>query len=147
MIKQYNNTRAFSLRKVLVTSIYGHEDMIDYLSIYRTQDKFKGEKFYVKGALCWFETDQYGDPIGSVYFIKRIPDQEILKTRYKRNLKTFTDKLEKKPTLKENWIRRRADTELWTYEKKRFAQINRKDELKHGGQKGNRRRKGNRTKT
>ena len=77
MIKQISK-RKFNLAKVLVTSIYGHDDMLDYFSDFRTQDKAHGVHYYPKGALCWFETNQYGDPTGSVYFVRKIPDIKML---------------------------------------------------------------------
>ena len=75
--------------------MYGHEDMINYLSDYRTQDRMKGVHYYPKGLLCWFETNQYGDPIGSVYVIKPIPDMVYLQTpRRKRGFRqVLSDKI------------------------------------------------------
>jgi len=106
---------------VLVTSIYGHEDMIDYLSDYRTQDKMHGKHYYPVGALCWFETNQYGDPTGSVYYIKRIPDMSLLDLPSKeRGLKKLMREKQKKLSLKEKWCRERVDTTQLEYEKPRF---------------------------
>lgn len=87
--------------------------MINYLSDYRTQDKMRGVHYYPKGLLCWFETNQYGDPTGSVYVVKSVPDTALLemprKQRgYQRMLKDQTKKLQ----VKELFSRERADTEL-----------------------------------
>lgn len=80
----------------------GHEDMINYLSLYRTQDTFKGKHYYPSGALCWFECNQYGDPLGPVYYIKRIPDLKMLEqSRYDRGYKKLIKEKQKKLTLKE----------------------------------------------
>ena len=71
-----------NLPKAMVTSIYGHEDMIDYMSTYRTQDKMKGKHYIPRGGLFWFTCNQYGDLTGSCYFIKSVPDQELYATSY-----------------------------------------------------------------
>ena len=95
--------------------MHGHEDMINYFSDYRTQDKMHGIHYYPKGALCWFETNQYGDPIGSVYLIKLIPDMKLLETPknergYRRLIK---DKI-KKEQLKTLFSGEKTDTETLT---------------------------------
>ena len=77
MVKQYRKNNS-NLSALLVTSIYGHDDMLDYFSDFRTQDKPHGTHYYPKGALCWFETNQYGEPIGSVYFVRKIPNMKML---------------------------------------------------------------------
>jgi hypothetical protein len=101
-----------NLPKVLVTSIYGHDDMLDYLSDYRTQDKMHGLHYYPKGLLCWFEADKYGDPLGSVYIARRIPDMNLIflpksQKGYRRLLKQRSKRL----TLKEILTKENADSE------------------------------------
>ena len=77
MVRQFRKNNS-ALSVVLVTSIYGHKDMLDYFSDFRTQDKAHGKHYYPRGALCWFEANQYGDPTGSVYFERKIPDEKML---------------------------------------------------------------------
>lgn len=60
-----------------MTELYGHQDLIDYLSIYCTRDKAGGRKYFPRGALCWFECNRYGEPLGSVYYIKQVPDTSM----------------------------------------------------------------------
>ena len=84
MVKQFDGQPKMNLQKVLVTSIYGHDDMLDYLSDYRTQDKFRGVHYYPSGALCWFETNQYGDPTGTIYYARKIPDMKLLEIPRRR---------------------------------------------------------------
>lgn len=97
---------------MLVTSIYGHEDMLDYLSDYRTQDKMRGVHYYPKGALCWFETNQYGDPTGSLYIARLIPDMKLLGQPLKeRGYQRLLKKYKQIPTLKEILIKEKPDTE------------------------------------
>lgn len=123
VIKQFEGSKKFNLPKVLVTSIYGHEDMIEYLSDYRTQDTFKGVHYYPAGALCWFECNQYGDPTGSVYYIKKIPDMKYLEVpRRQRGLRKLLSKLARKKTIKERIAEENPDTEIWEYPKPRFHQ-------------------------
>ena len=71
-----------NIPKALVTSMIGHEDMIDYMSTYRSPDKFKGKQYLARGGLFWFTCNQYGDLTGSCYFIKRVPDEELLKESF-----------------------------------------------------------------
>lgn len=82
------NAPPVSTPKVLVKYPFGNDIMIDFLSHYRTRDHMyypnkksshkKSQKYYPKGALFWFECNQYGDPTGSAVFVKRIPDAAII---------------------------------------------------------------------
>ena len=119
VIKQFSGDTKFNLPKVLVTSIYGHEDMLNYLSVYRTQDKMKGVHYYPSGALCWFETNQYGDPTGSVYYVRKIPDMKLLELpKRQRSYKKLLQR--QKHNLKDNFAKEKVDTEQWDYGKPRF---------------------------
>jgi hypothetical protein len=123
VVKQFSGNAKFNLPKVLVTSIYGHEDMLDYLSDYRTQDKMRGVHYYPKGALCWFETNQYGDPTGSVYIARMIPDENQWKIpKRQRGLKRLLNQQNRKYSLKEKLTRERADTEIITVVKPKLSQ-------------------------
>lgn len=77
------------MRKVLVAAPCGHENMIAFLSHYRTRDHMHGskkyrheytKKYYPKGFLCWFECDQFGQQTGRAIIIKRVPDHSDVKT-------------------------------------------------------------------
>lgn len=123
VVKQFSGNTKFKLPKVLVTSIYGHDDMVNYLSDYRTQDKMHGVHYYPKGALCWFETNQYGDFLGSVYYIKQIPDMKLLELpKNERGYKKLLAQQKKKLTLKEKWAKNKPDETQWEYKKPRFKQ-------------------------
>jgi len=114
VVKQFDGTPKFNLSKVLVTSIYGHNDMLDYLSDYRTQDKMHGVHYYPSGALCWFETNQYGDPTGSVYYVKKVPDMKLLDVpRKKRGYKRLLQQQKKIHSIKDNLTKENVDTEQW----------------------------------
>ena len=112
MVRQYGKKK-FNLAKVLVTSLYGHEDMLDYFSDFRTQDKMHGVHYYPKGALCWFETDQYGDLTGSAYYARGIPVVELLSIPVKqRGFQRLMAHQNKKYTYKELLSKERADTDI-----------------------------------
>ena len=101
--------------------MYGHGDMLDYLSAYRTQDKMFGTHYYPSGALCWFETNQYGDTIGSVYYARKIPDKSLIEDpRRQRGLRNILKR--RKKSVKEILTKERPDTEEWEFVKPRFHQ-------------------------
>ena len=112
VVKQFNGKSKFNLPKVLVTSIYGHQDMIDYLSDYRTQDKMHGVHYYPKGLLCWFESNRYGDPIGSVYIIRQVPDMALIDLpRSQKGYRRLLKQQNKSQTLKEILLKEKNDTD------------------------------------
>ena len=89
--------------------------MLEYLSDYRTQDRLRGVHYYPKGALCWFETNQYGDPLGSVYLIKFVPDMELLSKPFnERGYRQLLKKQKTKLSLKELFSREQKDMEVMT---------------------------------
>lgn len=75
--------RVVRLPKVLVDKPYGHDELVMYLSNYRTREhmhrgKYKHKatmKYFPKGALFWFPCDRYGAINGDPIFIKRVPDK------------------------------------------------------------------------
>lgn len=64
----------YNLPKVLVTETYGHDDMIKFMSSYQKKDYKTKKHYHPRGALCWFSCNQYGDPMGTAVFIKRVPE-------------------------------------------------------------------------
>lgn len=66
---------------VLVTEPKGNDDLVDFLSSYRTRDHIhtmgrkheKSKKYYPKGALFWFECNRAGEQTGPAIFIQRVP--------------------------------------------------------------------------
>ena len=82
VIKQTPNNAMLGMNKVLVKTLTGNDDMIDFLSNYRTRDHMHGDshykheqtkKYYPKGALCWFECNKYGEPGQLAIFITKVP--------------------------------------------------------------------------
>jgi hypothetical protein len=70
------------MSKVLVTSLLGNDDMIDFLCSYRTRDHMhndkhysheKTKKYYPHGGMFWFECDKQGNPLGTATFIMQVP--------------------------------------------------------------------------
>lgn len=105
----------------MVTSIYGHNDMLDYLSDYKTQDKYKGVHYHPSGALCWFETNRYGDPTGAVYYVRKIPVKELLyKPWEERGYKKLLRQRSERKSIKDALTKEMADTEQWQTVKPRF---------------------------
>ena len=80
-MKQFDGQK-INIPKAMVTSVYGHEDMIDYMSTYRTQDKMGGKHYLPEGGLFWFSCNEYGDFTGHVIFIKNVPDEKLLEQSY-----------------------------------------------------------------
>lgn len=71
-----------NMNKVLVKSLIGNDLLIEYMCNYRTRDHMHGDKkykhedtkkYFPKGALFWFECNQYGEPNGTAIFIKKVP--------------------------------------------------------------------------
>lgn len=110
------NKNQRNMKKVLVTELYGHDDMIDFQCSYRTRDHMHGDskyahedtkKYYPKGALFWFECSIYGEPNGSAVFICRIPvlkkvsDTERLKRllKSKSEVPSLRIRLAREPTM------------------------------------------------
>lgn len=83
VIRQDKTNKALrNMNKVLVKSLIGNDLLINYMCNYRTRDHMHGDKkysheqtkkYYPKGALFWFECNQYGEPNGTAIFIKRVP--------------------------------------------------------------------------
>lgn len=67
-----------NLPKILVTEPVGHEDLLNFLSVYQTQDHFKGVHYHPEGALCWYSCNQYGEPTGEVIFARKIPIEGLM---------------------------------------------------------------------
>ena len=81
----------------------------------------RGVHYYPSGALCWFETNQYGDPTGTVYFIKKIPDIKMLEIpRRQRSFKKLLQK--KKASIKDSLIKPNVDMEVIETKKPRFQE-------------------------
>lgn len=73
IVKQLDGIPAKKLPRVLVTETTGHEDMINFMSSYQCQDK-KGKHYHPRGMLCWYGCNSYGEPVGIVQPIKRVPE-------------------------------------------------------------------------
>jgi len=70
------------LPKVMVYSPYGNDEIIRFLSNFRTRDHMHNggyeheatKKYYPEGALFWFECNRYGEMTGPALFVKFVPD-------------------------------------------------------------------------
>ena len=97
--------------KALVRELEGHEDMIAFLSNFRTRDHMHGarrwkhertKKYYPEGALFWFECDVYGRQNGPAYYIKHVPDPSADRDEAFRNLLQERERI---PDVKELLLR------------------------------------------
>ena len=81
----------------------------------------KGVHYYPSGALCWFETNQYGDPTGSVYYARKIPDMKLLEIpRRQRGYRRLLAQQNRSYNLLEKFTKEQPDTEEWPTVKPRF---------------------------
>lgn len=101
IIAQKDGVPTSNLPKVLVTEITGHEDMIQFMSSYQKTDPKTKKHYHPKGALCWFSCNQYGDPMGEVVFIKRVPEWRWIFDFSNRGFQQLKRTREKEPELKE----------------------------------------------
>ena len=98
-----------AMPKVLVSTIPGHEEMIDFMSAYRTRDRMyhKGKrkskatrKYCPDGALFWVPCDIEGIQKGPALFIKRVPDP-LLRSQPDQGFARLKAFLEKRPLMSE----------------------------------------------
>ena len=110
VIKQNKDSSLLNMPKVLVNSLTGHEDMIDFLSSYRTRDHMHGDKhydhdetkkYYPVGAMFWFSCNEYGEPGNYAVFITTVPvDRSVKVDSGFERLKVAQ---QRKLPLKEQW--------------------------------------------
>lgn len=62
--------------KVLVTDFFGHKDLEEIMShvkydrtVYFRNKKIGRKQHRAKGAVCWFESDAYGDSVGRCLYV------------------------------------------------------------------------------
>ncbi len=90
-----------NMTKVLVTSFTGHEDLIEYMSnfrsirYYRKRDR---DRFMVRGAMFWFPCNQYGERTNETpVFITMVPLGNRRPEEGKRRLEQEREKQSVKP--------------------------------------------------
>ena len=100
IIRQVDGVPTSNLPRVLVTEILGHEEMIQFMSSYQKMDE-NGKHFHPKGALCWYSCNKYGDPLGDVIFIKKVPEWRWIYDFANRGFQQLKRTLSAKPKLNE----------------------------------------------
>ncbi len=55
-----------------------HQDLVNYMSVYQTQDGFKGKHYHPEGAVCWYECNAYGDPTGNLIYVHKVPIEDLM---------------------------------------------------------------------
>lgn len=48
------------------------------MSVYQTQDEFKGKHYHPEGAVCWYECNAYGEPTGGLIYVHRVPITSLM---------------------------------------------------------------------
>lgn len=66
-----------NLPKILVTETTGHDALLDFMSVYQTQDYFKGPHYHPEGMLCWYSCNKYGDLTGKVVVARKVPIESL----------------------------------------------------------------------
>ena len=99
--------------KLIVREMTGHDELLDYLKIYRTRDhehrdenytKEERRKYLVEGALFWFTCNIYGERNGPAYYIRPTPFAEPGEKRIDirdNAMKRLNEYREKEPELKD----------------------------------------------
>lgn len=100
-----------AMQRLLVTSINKHDELVDFLSAYRTRDHMHGDKhyrhdatkkYYPEGAIFWFPCSTSGViarrtlPI----FVKLVPDTSV-KGKTDDGFTRLKEAMARKPTLRE----------------------------------------------
>lgn len=81
--------------KVLVTTMEGHDDLVDFLVSHRAVNPRYGKKrdpigtkrYVPKGAIFWYECDIYGTRTGPCYFARRMGEYKSDADHYARDFR------------------------------------------------------------
>lgn len=76
--KQLDGNPSNKLPRVLVTETTGHDDLLNFLSVYQTQDNRTKVHYHPVGALCWYACNKYGEPTGEVVFARKVPIKGLM---------------------------------------------------------------------
>lgn len=55
-----------------------HQDLVNYMSVYQTQDEYRGKHYHPEGAVCWYECNAYGEPTGCLIYVHNVPIAELM---------------------------------------------------------------------
>lgn len=78
ILKVLDGKPSKNLPKILVTETSGHDELLDFMSVYQTQDGFKGKHYHPEGYLCFYSCNSYGDPTGEVVIARKIPIKSLM---------------------------------------------------------------------
>ena len=101
IIKIINGVQTRKIPRILFTEMTGHEDMINFMSSYQTQDKEKGKHYHPHGYLCWYGCKQYGEPNGFVQPIKKVPEYVWIFDFQNKGYQRLKRERKQKPSLNE----------------------------------------------
>lgn len=97
VVKQIAGEPTKNIPKVLVTELTGHDDLINFLSIYQANDA-KGVHYHPIGSLFWFECNQYGEPTGHTVYVRNVPIRELM-WKFAKKKEYRTALMSKEPTV------------------------------------------------
>ena len=78
VVKCFGGEPTSDIPKVLVTDPAKHQDLVNYMSVYQTQDEFRGRHYHPEGALCWYECNAYEEPTGHIIFVRKVPITSLM---------------------------------------------------------------------
>lgn len=97
--------------RVLVTTMEGHDDLVQFLVSHRActpysrrkRKKAYKKRYTPKGAIFWYECDIYGARTGPCYFVKRVGDfvDDINHTERDFRVKILNESLERQKDVPE----------------------------------------------
>lgn len=125
VVKQLDGNPTSSLPKVLVTETTGHEDLLNFLSVYQTQDGFKGVHYHPEGMLCWYSCNRYGEPIGGIVLDRKVPIKNLMWS-FSRKRKYRLNSFSQKKTLKDAFYLEKKVEEYKTIKPRLFQPADKK---------------------
>ena len=121
IIKIFDGVQQRNIPRLLFTEIYGHEDLINFMSSYQCQDE-NGKHYHPRGYLCWYECNKYGEPTGKVIPIKKVPEYIWIYAFSERGFQRLKKERKKKMKLKEILSKEPRASPLETDKKIKLAQ-------------------------
>lgn len=121
ILKQFDGRPSKNNPKLLVTEVTGHDDLLDFFSVYQTMNKAGGTHYHPEGALCWFSCNQYGDPTGSLIFARKVPIKSLM-WDFNRKREFRTKNLKPKAKTLPEVLTHEPGTEDWEVRKPKLYQ-------------------------
>ena len=101
VVKQLSGKPSSNTPKLLVTETYGHDELVNFMSSYQTQDRRNGKHYHPHGYLCWYQCNDYGEPTGTVQLIKKVPEYVWIFDFANKGYQRMKKDMAKKKTIQE----------------------------------------------